>query len=104
MQQYTKQEIMNKCELAGITFAPIAKPEDLFDDIQLNEGNSLLNTTLPDGTITKLPKTPIEYEGAEIKLTLNPPSIGEHTSEILTSLGYTKDEITQLQNQQIIKQ
>jgi len=104
MQQYTKQEIMNKCELAGITFAPIAKPEDLFDDIQLNEGNSLLDTILPDGTITKLPKTPIEYEGAEIKLTMNPPSIGEHTSEILTSLGYTKDEITQLQNQQIIKQ
>lgn len=103
MKQYTKQEIMNKCESAGITFAPIATPEDLFDDIQLNEGNSLLATILPDGTITKLPKTPIEYEGAEIKLTMNPPSIGEHTNEILTSLGYTKDEITQLQNQEIIK-
>ncbi|MFK5065663.1 CoA transferase, partial [Klebsiella pneumoniae] len=36
MKTFTKQEIMDKCEVAGITFAPITKPEDLFNDIQLN--------------------------------------------------------------------
>ncbi|MEI6264801.1 MAG: CaiB/BaiF CoA-transferase family protein [Sphingobacteriia bacterium] len=99
---YTKQEIMDRCEKAGITFAPIAKPEDLFDDIQLNEGNSLLTTTLPDGTITKLPKTPIEYEGADIALRMNPPTIGEHTKAILISLGYSEGEIEQFNHQNII--
>lgn len=99
--QFTKQEVMDKCEQAGITFAPIAKPEDLFDDVQLNQGGSLLQTILPDGTITKLPKTPIEYEGATIELKMNPPKIGEHTVEILSALGYTKDHITLLEKKGI---
>ncbi len=102
MLNYTKEEIMQRCEKAGITFAPISKPEDLFDDVQLNEGNSLLTTTLPDGTITKLPKTPIEYEGADITLRMNPPSIGEHTKAILKSIGYTESEIEQFNQQKII--
>lgn len=102
MLNYTKQEIMDLCEKAGITFAPIARPEDLFNDPQLNEGNSLLTTTLPDGTITKLPKTPIEYEGADIALRMNPPSIGEHTKAILQSIGYSEEEIEKFNQQKII--
>ncbi len=102
MLNYTKEEIMQRCEKAGITFAPIAKPEDLFDDVQLNEGNSLLTTILPDGTITKLPKTPIEYEGTDIVLRMNPPSIGEHTKVILQSIGYSEGEIEQFNQQKII--
>jgi crotonobetainyl-CoA:carnitine CoA-transferase CaiB-like acyl-CoA transferase len=102
MLNFTKQEIMDRCEKAGITFAPIARPEDLFHDPQLNEGNSLLTTTLPDGTITKLPKTPIEYEGADIALRMNPPSIGEHTKAILLGIGYTEGEIEQFNQQKII--
>jgi crotonobetainyl-CoA:carnitine CoA-transferase CaiB-like acyl-CoA transferase len=99
--QFTKQELMDKCEKAGITFAPIATPADLFDDVQLNQGGSLLETILPDGTITKLPKTPIEYEGATIELKMNPPKIGEHTVEILSELGYTKSDIALLQKRGI---
>jgi crotonobetainyl-CoA:carnitine CoA-transferase CaiB-like acyl-CoA transferase len=102
LTNFTKQEIMDRCEKAGITFAPIARPEDLFHDPQLNEGNSLLTTTLPDGTITKLPKTPIEYEGADIALRMNPPSIGEHTKAILLGIGYTEGEIEQFNQQKII--
>ncbi|MBX9734694.1 MAG: CoA transferase [Chitinophagaceae bacterium] len=102
MKTFTKQEIMDKCEVAGITFAPIAKPEDLFNDLQLNEGGSLLTTTLPDGTVTKLPKTPIDYEGANIELTQNPPAIGEHTQAILHSLGYNEATIQTLAARKII--
>lgn len=102
MKLYTKQAIMDKCETAGITFAPIAKPEDLFEDIQLNEGGSLLTTTLPDGTVTKLPKTPIDYAGAEIVLQHNPPAIGEYTKDILHSLGYDEATIATLAARKII--
>ena len=44
---FTKAELIARCESAAIPFAPIAKPEDLFDDVQLNEGGSLLSTILP---------------------------------------------------------
>jgi crotonobetainyl-CoA:carnitine CoA-transferase CaiB-like acyl-CoA transferase len=99
---FTKKEIIQKCELADIPFAPIATPEDLFEDVQLNEGGSLLATTLPDGTETKLPKFPLEYEGAEMSVRLNPPRIGEHTNEILQSMGLTNEQIMELINKKII--
>jgi crotonobetainyl-CoA:carnitine CoA-transferase CaiB-like acyl-CoA transferase len=102
MLGFTKNEIIERCERAAITFAPIAKPEDLFDDVQLNEGGSLLPTTLPDGTKTKLPKTPIEYGNAELGLQLNPPQIGEHTEEILRELGISTAEIKLLKERNII--
>ena len=88
--QYTKAEIIRRCELADIPFAPIAQPEDLFDDPQLNEGNSLLQTTLPDGTVTKLPKFPLEYGDAEQSLAMNPPKIGEHTVTILKEADFQR--------------
>jgi crotonobetainyl-CoA:carnitine CoA-transferase CaiB-like acyl-CoA transferase len=99
---FTKETIIAKCEAAAIPFAPIAKPEDLFDDVQLNEGGSLLPTILPDGTATKLPKFPLEYEGADLALRMNPPQTGEHTAEILTALGMSEEEIKKLKEEKII--
>lgn len=99
---FNKNEIITKCEEASIPFAPIAKPEDLFDDVQLNEGGSLLQTILPDGTATKLPTTPLDYGGEKASLYLNPPKIGEHTVEVLKSIGMNDEAITKLKEQVII--
>lgn len=93
ISQYTKDAIIARCEKAAIPFAPIAKPEDLFDDIQLNAGSSLLETKLPDGTLTKLPTTPLEYDGSKAGLYLNPPQIGEHSISVLLDAGFSVEEI-----------
>lgn len=102
MQTFTKAVIVAKCEQAAIPVAPIAKPEDLFDDPQLNATGSLLETTLPDGTITKLPTTPLDYGGDKAILALNPPQIGEHTKAILQRIGYNENEIEKMINKKII--
>lgn len=102
LQQFTKEEILAKCEEAEITFAPISTTEDLFTDEHLNKSGALLNVRLTDGTETRLPKTPINYEGADIILRHQPPAIGEHTAAILGELGYTSAEIAELQNKKII--
>ena len=48
IKQFTKDEVIRICEKAGICFAPIARPEDLFDDPQLNQGDyGLLETNFP---------------------------------------------------------
>ena len=99
---YNLQEVLQRCELAAITFAPIARTEDLFTDEHLNKSGALLEVELTDGTPTRLPKTPIGYEDADITLRLQPPRIGEHTRSILTDLGMTKGEIDFLQSKNII--
>jgi crotonobetainyl-CoA:carnitine CoA-transferase CaiB-like acyl-CoA transferase len=89
----SKSELIAKCDEAQIPFAPIAHPEDLFDDPQLNEGNSLLEITLADGRLTKLPKLPMFIEGDELGLRMEAPRIGEHTRDLLSELGYSDTDI-----------
>jgi len=50
-----KAELMAKCEAVGLPYAPITKPEDLFDDPHLNASGGLVETRLPGGVETKLP-------------------------------------------------
>ncbi|HKJ37712.1 MAG TPA: CaiB/BaiF CoA-transferase family protein, partial [Anaerolineales bacterium] len=87
MAKYELTDILVKCEQAGVPYSPIARPEDLFDDAQLNQGNSLIATTLPNGDVTKLPRLPFRLEGQEDSPDAGLPEIGEHTQEILRELG-----------------
>jgi crotonobetainyl-CoA:carnitine CoA-transferase CaiB-like acyl-CoA transferase len=83
----TKAELMEKIENLGLPFAPIGKPEELFDDPHLNAGGGLLDMEMEDGQRCKLPALPISLDGERIGLHLDPPKAGEHTEEILTALG-----------------
>jgi len=98
----TKQELMDKCESLGLPFAPIAKPDDLFDDPHLNASGGLTPVTLPDGTKTKVPNLPIEMDGMRFGTRLDLPRVGEHTRELLASLGYRDDEVKKLITQRIV--
>lgn len=101
--QYTKAEIVAHCEAASIPFSPISRPEDLFEDPQLNEGGGLLEVDMPNGKSVKLPKFPLEYGEAVVEKRMNPPEIGEHTIELLQEIGYEQDQIESLVAAQTIK-
>jgi crotonobetainyl-CoA:carnitine CoA-transferase CaiB-like acyl-CoA transferase len=98
----TKQELMDKCESLGLPFAPIAKPEDLFDDPHLNASGGLTPVTLPDGTKTKVPNLPIEMDGARFGTRLDLPRVGEHTREVLGQLGYDAMAVARLAAEKVV--
>jgi crotonobetainyl-CoA:carnitine CoA-transferase CaiB-like acyl-CoA transferase len=79
-------EVEQRCLSAGLPFALIARPEDLFDDPQLNANGSLANTVLAGGIATKLPKLPIRIDGEAFELRSDPPEAGADTREILENL------------------
>ncbi len=83
----TKAELMEKIENLGLPFAPIGKPEEMFDDPHLNAGGGLLDMEMEDGGRCKLPALPISLDGERLGLDLDPPKAGEHTEEILGELG-----------------
>lgn len=100
--QFDKSALMAKLEHSGLPFAPIAKPEDLIDDPHLKESGGLIEMQIPDGDAVALPALPISLGGARPGKALDPPHIGEHSTEILAALGYSTDEIASLFTRGII--
>jgi crotonobetainyl-CoA:carnitine CoA-transferase CaiB-like acyl-CoA transferase len=91
-----KQELMDRCEQLGLPFAPIAKPEDLFEDKHLNASGGLAPVRLNNGVKTKVPVLPLEMDGQRFGTRLDIPHVGEHTREVLASIGYSADALEAL--------
>jgi crotonobetainyl-CoA:carnitine CoA-transferase CaiB-like acyl-CoA transferase len=98
----TKQALMDKCEKLGLPFAPIARPEDLFEDPHLNQSGGLVPVTLPNGRKTKVPNLPIEMDGARLGTRLDLPRVGEHTRDLLAGLGYSGEAVDGLVRRGIV--
>ncbi len=105
-QSMSKQEMMDQLDQAGIPFAPINKPSDLFDDVHMNAGG-LVNLTLTGGEhtgeVVKLPALPIEFAGARFGVTQDLPREGEHSRQAAQMAGYSDEEIEQLVADGIIR-
>jgi crotonobetainyl-CoA:carnitine CoA-transferase CaiB-like acyl-CoA transferase len=97
---YTKEDLMAKLERTGLPFAPIAKPEEMFDDPHLNTGGGLLEITVPNGpkagSRTKLPALALEMDGQRFGIRHDVPRQGEHTREVLAEMGLSEAEIAAL--------
>jgi len=101
--QLTKPQVMAKCEELGLPFAPIAKPEDLFDDPHLKASNGMTGITLMNGVKTQVPVLPIEIDGNRLGTRLDLPHIGQHTRELLAQLGYAPQQIEILVNEGVAR-
>ncbi len=91
----TRDEVVAKLEGTGLPFAPIGKPEDMFDDPQLAQGG-LEPVTLDDGTQTRLPTIPLEMDGKRPGSATSLPQPGADSRAVLVVLGYDTARIEEL--------
>jgi len=100
LKDRSAEELSALFERVGLPFAPIRKPEDLYDDPHLLATGGLADVRLPDGEkagqSVKTTLFPITLEGERLGVRLDPPHLGEHTREVLGSIGYATSEIEAL--------
>ncbi|MEO5670229.1 MAG: CaiB/BaiF CoA-transferase family protein [Ramlibacter sp.] len=93
-------ELASLMEKAGLPFAPIRKPEDLYDDEHLLATGGLADVRLPDGPkagqTVKTTLFPIMMDGQRLPVRLDPPRLGEHSRELLDRAGFGPAEIDDL--------
>jgi len=92
----SKAELMDACERAGLPYAPIVKPQELFDDPHLNASDGFAEVMLADGRTVKTPKLPFEMDGRRFGTELELPAPGSHTRALLAELGYFETDIERL--------
>ncbi len=97
---HTAAEITAIFETKGLPFAPIVKPEDLYDDEHLLATGGLADITLPDGKrageTAQTTLFPFTMDGQRLGVRLNPPTKGEHTQSVLEGLGFDAGRIESL--------
>jgi crotonobetainyl-CoA:carnitine CoA-transferase CaiB-like acyl-CoA transferase len=93
-------------ERAGLPFAPIRRPEDLYDDPHLEATGGLADVVLPDGDragqTVKTTLFPITMDGQRLGVRLQPPRLGADTEDLLRDLGYAAAEIDSLKTRAIV--
>jgi crotonobetainyl-CoA:carnitine CoA-transferase CaiB-like acyl-CoA transferase len=100
---YTAAELAAIFEEHGLPFAPIVKPEELFDDPHLQATGGLAEVRLTDGEkagqTARAPLLPLRMTGERLKLRNHPPALGQDTRELLSGLGYPAHDIEALLRQ-----
>ena len=100
---YSAAELTVIFEKNGLPFAPILRPEQLFDDPHLNATGGLADITLPDGEragqTARTTLFPLRMDGQRLGVRLQPPVLGQHTAEIMEELGYTGEQVQALRAQ-----
>jgi crotonobetainyl-CoA:carnitine CoA-transferase CaiB-like acyl-CoA transferase len=88
-------------EANELPFAPIVKPQELFDDPHLNATGGLAPIRMNDGSMARAPLMPFTLGGERPGIRLQPPLLGEHSVALLTEVGYSATEIEALRAQSI---
>ena len=106
LQAWSAAELSAVFEKAGLPYAPIAKPEELFDDPHLKATGGLADVRLTDGPKAgqqaKAALLPFTMDGQRLGVRCDPPVQGQDTDALLTELGLSAQEVQNLRQVQAV--
>ena len=103
------QALAQRFERIGLPYAPITRPQDLFDDPHLRATGGLAPVTVPADASgagrpieTRMALLPLSMDGRRLPLRQPPPALGADTEALLQSLGYSREDIGALRAARVI--
>ena len=100
--EHTKEELWEKAQAARVLCAPLNTVEDVLDDPVFAEREAFGRFQHPEVGEVRVPGRPFLMSETPWQIGRPPPLLGQHNEEVLTDLGYSKDDLARLAQQGVI--
>jgi crotonobetainyl-CoA:carnitine CoA-transferase CaiB-like acyl-CoA transferase len=98
----TRQAVLAACEAAGVPATPVNTVDQVMNDAQTAARGMVDRVTHP--TLGEIPvvSTPVKFSRMQVGVRHAAPLRGQHTDEVLASLGYGADAIASLRSRKVV--
>lgn len=100
--EHTAAELEKILDAAGVPVSPVKTIDQLVQDPHLKHRNMLVEIDHPAVGAVVYPGNPLKFSDTPVTTFNRAPLLGEHSAEILRSLGYTDEAVAALQAENII--
>ncbi len=105
-EEFIKKDLKEWADLldkADLPYEKLQYCEDILEDEQAWANDYLFKTKYDSGNTGVLVNSPVKFSESGLRPYKAAPKIGEDTETILTSLGYSKEEIEEMREEEAIK-
>ena len=99
MKTRSSAEWVREFESMGIPVGPVNKIGDMLADPQVKAREMVVEVEHPTVGRTKALGFPVKFSSTPVKVERASPLLGQHTDEILASLGYSRERIAELRRE-----
>jgi crotonobetainyl-CoA:carnitine CoA-transferase CaiB-like acyl-CoA transferase len=82
--------------------ASVASFEDVVDDPQVRHNELLTTVERPNGEPMRVVGMPVRFSATPGTVRSGPPGVGQHTDEVLASIGFSDEEIRSMRDEGVV--
>jgi crotonobetainyl-CoA:carnitine CoA-transferase CaiB-like acyl-CoA transferase len=102
VSRFSRPELLKLLDEAGVPATPVNSVDQVLQDPQVDALNMVWQMPHPVKGDLPVVAFPLAFSRMTTSLRRNAPRLGEHTEEVLTEIGYGKEEIARLREKKVV--